>query len=250
MKVITVLLVVALVISGWLPFPESVQAQDPAANRLMLMPTADAFPRRTCFGLHVLPYPTTVVPQFNIPMGNRSTLLTYAGVGAEVYSSSAWGLVSVALRYTFLVPDSSHWGMAVQGQLVGGVFLFGGKSGEPLGGFGVLPLGQLVVSSPQHPRRVHVGIAVHPSLSDMPFTPFAGGELSISRRVKISSELIWVAPGADEGYDSFLLGLVGFRFKWEGTTLDLASGILIEHMGWGYPHKYPVPPIVAIVWQL
>jgi len=244
MKVITVLLVVALVISGWLPFPESVQAQDPAANRLILMPTADALPRRTCFGLHVLSYPTTVIPQVIIPVGSRFALLTYAGLGAEVYYRSAWGVASVALRYSFLVPDSSHWGLALQGQLLGGAFVAGMGRGEPLAGAAILPLGQLVVSSPQRPPRVHAGIAIAHVLGKYLLTPFAGGELSMSRRVKIITEFIWTAPGGDQD-DSYLLGLIGFRFKLGKTTLDLSSGIF------HYTHyTYPIPPLGALAVQL
>ncbi|MGB2988689.1 MAG: hypothetical protein WBC98_01920 [Candidatus Zixiibacteriota bacterium] len=242
MKVIIVLLVVALAISGWLLFPESVQAQDPAVNRLILMPTADALPRRTCFGLHVLSYPTTVVPQFNIPMGRRFALLTYAGLGAEVYYRATWGLASVALKCLPLVPDSSHWGLALQGQLVGGAFIVTGW--ETVGGVGILPLGQLVVSSPQRPQRVHAGIAIAHVLRKYLLTPFAGGELSVSRRVKIITEFIWTAPGGDQD-DSYLLGIVGFRFKLGKTTLDLSSGIF------HYTHyTYPIPPLVALAVQL
>jgi hypothetical protein len=118
------------------------------------------------------------------------------------------------------------------------------KSGEPLGGAAILPLGQLVVSSPQRPQRIHAGIAIANVLGKYLLTPFAGGELSVSRRVSMITEFIWTAPGGDQD-DSYLFGIVGFRFKLAKMTLDLSSGIF-HHTH----YTYPIPPLVALAVQL
>lgn len=249
--ILRVILTLVFTISIWTFFSPYAWAQDPASYRLVLTPTADPFPKRVCLSTHLMTFPTTLIPQLTIPVGSRFGLQTYIGYGI-LTPDKMWVLGSIAVKLSLISSDSSHWGLAFQGQWMGAGAVFGGE-----GVGGTVTSGQLVASSPRGPKRIHAGIALHtlPGSSNgqhhnLQVTPSACGELSISRRVRILTELVWIAPGADQGWDSIFFGLIGFRFKLGKTTLDLSSGIFQERAGSNSPRTFPVPPLVALTVQL
>jgi hypothetical protein len=256
MKVITVFLIVALAICGWLPFPETGQAQDPAAYRLIVAPTADPFPMQFAFGAYALVYPPVLMGQMTVPVVRRFGLQASIAFGPTLWGDviTMWNIPMLSAKFSPLPPDSSHWGLAVQAQSIGPEgFLGGGVTGSA-----IIILGQIVTSSPLSSRRVHLGIGSYRLFEtgwdeedqQLQFTLFAGGEFSISRHFSLCSEAAWIAPGALQGDYSIIAGLLEFRFKFKKVNLGLGAGMFTTRIGRNYGVTLPIPPIVAVEVQL
>ena len=110
-----VILIFVFNISIWTSFSPYVRAQDPAAYRLLITSTADQFPKRVCLSTHLMTFPTTLIPQLTIPVSSRFGLQTYIGYGI-LTPDKMWVLGSIAGKFTLISSDSSHWGLAFQGQ--------------------------------------------------------------------------------------------------------------------------------------
>jgi hypothetical protein len=257
MKVITILLVVALVISGWLPFPETGQAQGPAAYRLIVFPTADPFPRQFAIGAYALVYPPALMGQMTVPVVRRFGLQASIAFGPMLLAddpTTIWNIPVLSAKFSPLPPDSSHWGLAVQAELIGPE----GFLGRGARGSTIMILSQLVTSSPVSSKRVHLGIGSYRLFETrwdeedqhLQFALFAGGEFSISRHFSLCSEAVWIAPGAYQGNYSIIAGLLEFRFKFKKVTLDLGAGGCTTRIGRDDGWTYPLPPILAIEVQL
>lgn len=250
MRVVLWLLVV---ISGILALAMSSRAEEPKSISYsgLLVPTADvASP--SAVGGYFLTFPTGLAGQFAFSISNHATVLLYGGV----LGFPPGFLASPALRIHLLRPSQKKWGLAVQAQSGVGVTFWGGEGGG--GNFNAL---ELVASSPLKPSRIHFGMALHTmpgseyktgwkrakkyDFRNPQSTLFISGEHRFEK-VAFSTELIWIAINADEGWDSAFAGLIGVDFSFGRTSLKVNTGVFTYRFGSGNPNTLPVPPVIAL----
>lgn len=230
--------------------PASGEASGPYYGGL-LTPTADPAPC-TSLGVSVLSFPVGGVGQISFPAARWLTASLYGGLSG--YPAGFIG--SAYLRAHILRPDTSHWGLAAQAQS-GIASVFSGGEGD--GGF--VNAVALTLSSPMKPTRINIGAALH----TMPGSEYQAGwenpkdydfknpqpTLFVSgghtfRRSTISTEFLYIAPGADDGWDSVVAGILGGEFSISRAKLKIFTGILVQKPGTANPRFLPVPPIVAL----
>lgn len=218
----------------------------------LLVPTADPAPG-VDLGISMLSFPASAIGHLAFPLFSRATVILDGGLSG--YPVGFGG--SVALRLHLRKPNAEHWGFAVQAQSALGVLFSGGE-----GGGGFVNALELVVSSPIKATRIHFGGALHtmpgseyePGWEEAKEYDFKNPQTSTfiswehkGKRAGIFTEIIWMAVGADDGWDSALVGLIGGKFTLGRTNLKLGTGILIEKFGSGRFRILPAPPVVSLV---
>jgi hypothetical protein len=219
----------------------------------LLTPTADSVKAANGY---LLTFPVAGAAQVSFPITRRSTVGLYAG--GSGYPAGLLG--SVYMRIHILRPDRQRWGLATQVQS-GAAFSF--SSGE--GNGGVVHAVTLVVSSPIKAARINFGAAVH-TMPGSEFQPewdeakdydfrnpqptfFISASYAF-RRVSLFNEFLWIAPGADDGWDSLLADIIGVDFMLGKTKLKVGTGLLIRRFGSTNPLTLPIPPVFVLAFQL
>jgi hypothetical protein len=219
----------------------------------LLIPTADPV-QNTSVDIYLLMFPPTAIGEFMIPLGDPMTIIFYGGY--SVFGSQGHGVIaSASLKANIYPPNEKRWGVAAQAQWIGGGAIMRGA-----GGGGSITAIELMVSSPVRASRVHFGTALH----TLPGSEFPGGRYDFTnpqttlflsgehliRQTSLFIEILWVAVGADEGYDSRLVALMGGKFKLGPAHLKAGTGILLNQFGSKYIELLPAPPILALTLPL
>jgi hypothetical protein len=208
---------------------------------------------KTAFTGHLLTFPVGVVGQLSVPVLNRTTVFIYGG-----FSAYPVGFIgSAALKLHLLIPDQNHWGLSTQLQWGIANTVWGGE-GAAGGNIGTI---LVVISSPVKPTRFNLGAALH----TMPGSEYKSGWkeakdygfknpqptifLSVGQsigRFTISSDLLWIAVGADEGWDSLFIGALSLEFPISRKGFKMSGGIIIERFGAQNTPVLPLPPIISL----
>lgn len=217
----------------------------------ILVPMADPARQPVVSG-YLLTLPAGGAGQVAVPISHRMTASLYGGFFG--YPAGFFG--SAFLRGHILRTDSTRWGLAIQAQS-GAAVAFSGGEGEG----GIVNGIAIVASSPMKPTRVNFGAALH----TMPGSEYQTGWRNSKRydfknpqptffvsgghtfrRSTVFTELLWIAPGADDGWDSVIAGIIGGEFSIGRARLKLGTGLLMQKPGTINPRTLPVPPIVAL----
>jgi|GEM_PF-2203549 len=217
----------------------------------LLVPTADVVLRPTS-DVYFLILPAGGIGQISFPVTRWVTTSLYGGVFG--YPQGFFG--SAYLRVHLLRPNATRWGLALQTQSGMAVAFPGGEgNGGAVSGIAI------VVSSPMRPTRVSFGTALH-TMPGSEFKPgwekaknydfrnpqptfFLSGGHTL-RRVSVFTEVLWIAPDADDGWDSLIAGLIGSGFSFGRTNLKVGTGLLLRKPGTMSLSTLPVPPVVAL----
>lgn len=217
----------------------------------ILVPTADPASQPTVSG-YLLAFPVGGVGRISFPITRRVTTSVYGGLSG--YPAGLLGLAS--LRAHLVHPDSTRWGLAGQAQYGAATVLSGGE-----GTGGIVSGIALVASSPMKATRVSLGAALH-TMPGSEFQPgwenakdydfknpqptfFVSGGHTF-RKNTVFTELVWIAPGADEGWDSVIAGILGGEFSLGRAKLKVGTGLFVQKPGTINPRALPVPPIVVL----
>jgi len=212
-------------------------AQYAASHRMLIIPTASPLPDRVTLGAHIMPVPITIVPQITIPFGSQVGTIIYFGAGG--YEGTAWGLGSVAIKYSPLIPDSSHFGIGILGQtvaaLLGGDGWFGGTISSSI---------QFIGSSPIKRTQLHGGLMVYNNMKDWNISPLLGVDFSATDRVHILTEFMTYKPGPYSNLQYFFFA--GLRYALKNVSVDIGTGISLEWSEWDNGlRNFWIPPIIA-----
>lgn len=254
------LVLVFLALSVWRAPLAMAQAHDGADRRArlhgaLLSPTADAA-RGLEVGVLASLRPAAGGGHIAFPAGNRMTVLLTGMLAGAPTGFGGSAAVRLHLRHT----DAARWGLAVQAQSMAGVLF---QRGEGSGG--AAHALALVISSPVRPTRVSLGAALHTmpgseyqagwarardyDLDNPQVTTFVAAERT-GRRLGVFAELLWIAMGADEGWDSVLAATAGCKLLLGRSTLSVGAGILVERFGSGRASTRPFPPLATLTVRL
>jgi hypothetical protein len=221
--------------------------------------TADPFSRPTG-ALYLLTFPPTLTGFFGFSIGGRVTLAAFVGF-STIPTAASGALASGLVKVHVLRPDERRWGLAGQLQWVGGGAVTEGD-GEAGGAAGSVTAAQLIASSPLRRFRTHLGVALHTlpgsgyspgdygaqlyDFENLQTTIFVSAEKRITTRGSVFAEWIWGAAGADGGYDSAAVLLLGGQLRRGHTYYKLVIGALATQFGSGFETYVPIPPLVAV----